>query len=180
MISPSGRVSLVGVTEQVLDRQKYEGSWLAPGVPPGYDDELRGAHLAMARRAYRAGYHGVVGFDSFAADTGETFPAVEINARLNMSMYALAVMHRLGVFSAGCLRSYTLKETETTRLRSFLDRLGAARLYRPGRGSGLLPLSFSGRTTPVSAGVLRFHLLYLGDGREEIEALRRDTEAQFR
>jgi hypothetical protein len=72
----------------------------------------------------------------------------------------------IGVASAGCLRSYTLKWAETTQLGVFFDRLGRERLYRPGQSAAVIPLSFTGRTTPSSAGLLRFHLLYLGGDRE--------------
>jgi hypothetical protein len=172
LVLPSGQVSPLGSSEQLLADQKYKGNFMPSPERAREPAELYVQQRRVARHAFEAGYRGVLGIDSVLTEQGELFPVIELNGRFNLSTYALAVLEKLGHPGPACLRSYTVPRSQTLALQDLFQRGGRSELplYRPGRG-GVLPLGFTGKNTPLSKGLVRFIPLLLADGDEHVFAL---------
>jgi hypothetical protein len=172
LVLPSGEVSPLGSSEQLLADQKYKGNFMPRREQAREPAALSAQQRRMARRAFEAGYRGVLGIDSVLTERGESFPVIELNGRFNLSTYALAVLEKLGHQGPACLKSYTVPRARPLALHELFEsggRLGLP-LYHAERG-GVLPLGFTGMSTPVSKKVMRFIPLIVGESDESVLAL---------
>lgn len=88
-------------------------------------DELREAANRIGSRLYADGYFGVVGVDAILGADDTLYPALEINARLNMSSYQGPVTERfLGSGAAALAKHYTLRLTGEVRFDRIRSALG--------------------------------------------------------
>jgi hypothetical protein len=178
LILPDGNILYLGHTEQVLAKQKYLGNNIPRGWPQTFHEDQFHTYEQIAQRAYREGYHGIIGIDSFITYGGVWFPCVELNARFNLSTYALAFLERIGYPNVACFKNYLMKWHKTLSLQEFFDVLDVPWLRR-GMESGVVPLIFTGRTSPASRGLLRLGMLFLADAPLEVNALRSAFEVRL-
>jgi hypothetical protein len=172
LVLPSGEVFPLGSSEQLLADQKYKGNFMPMPSRTREPEALREQQRRIAVHAHAAGYRGVLGIDSVLTRQGELFPVIELNGRFNLSTYALAVLQKVGHRGPACLKSYTVPCTRSVQLQELFESAGpfGLPLYRPGR-PGLLPLGFTGTTTPLSKKVMRFIPLILADSDERVHSL---------
>ena len=172
LVLPSGEVSPLGSSEQLLSDQKYKGNFMPSPERAREPAALYAQQRRMARHAFEVGYRGVLGIDSVLTEQGECFPVIELNGRFNLSTYALAVLEKLGHRGPACLRSYTVPRSHALALQDLFESGGRLHLplYCAERG-GVLPLGFTGQNTPASKGLVRFIPLILGESEERVLAL---------
>jgi hypothetical protein len=116
-------------------------------VPARIDAEqqalLEGSADALATALFAAGYTGVVGVDALLDTKGALYPVIEVNARNNMSTYALPLQEQVLAEDAVQLsRYYSLSLSEPIRFSQLADILDGLLITEPA-GQGLLVTDFA-------------------------------------
>lgn len=179
LLYASGRIEFLGSGEQVLRRQVYEGNRFTGArseLPP---PALSHHHTIMAQHLLGSGYRGVIGIDSISCSNGEVFPVIEVNGRMNMSTYALAMLDQLHHKGHATLRSYTFKMAKQLPLDEFQKITGEGSFFRKGDEDGVMILGYTGLTSPLTMGVIRVILLYLAPTAEAVASLQGDFERRL-
>ena len=86
-IDRAGAVRFDFVKEALTAGGVHQGHVMPPALGERHLDELREAALRIGGRLYADGFFGVVGVDAILGADDTLYPALEINARLNMSSY---------------------------------------------------------------------------------------------
>jgi len=107
IVLPSGELYFLQQTEQILREQRYEGNYFRSRANSPNTEEILKQQIAISQKAYENGYHGILGIDSFETFDNSIFPVLEINARINMSTFVLAILERIDYFNDACAMTYT-------------------------------------------------------------------------
>jgi hypothetical protein len=93
-IDRDGRVTLDFVKQALTEGGVHKGHVMPAELTPAQLAEISDAAATIGKRLYADGFRGVVGVDAIAGADGKLYPALEINARLNMSTYQGSVVER--------------------------------------------------------------------------------------
>jgi hypothetical protein len=171
-ILADGTVRLVGIAEEICDRERYLGNFLdaqADDVPPDVLDAVTGI---MARAGTR-GYRGILGIDVAFTRDGQR-RVLDLNFRVNGSTAAVWLRPVLASGRTSCvmrLRGWTAPD-----LGTLLHAAGPA----VDRGA-LVPLGVYDPTACEMGGVPRLHGLVVAESRAAVaDEARRLAEAGLR
>jgi hypothetical protein len=142
------RIALFDLTDQILSRRSiHEGNVAPPAYleeNPGLREELLHQGEVAARWLHGEGYRGTASGDFHVVGRKGAFEVrlCEVNARITGASYPslLARLFRPG--GAWLMRNVRLAQPYPSRL--ILDALDrACLLFRPGSGSGVVPINFN-------------------------------------
>lgn len=137
------------VKEALTEGGVHRGHRVPPRVDAGQRALLESAADALGAALFEAGYTGVVGVDALVDATGDLYPVIEVNARNNMSTYALPLQEQiLAEGSMHLSRYYPLRLREPISFAALAEILGEV-LMTGSRRSGLLVTDFA----TVNAGL---------------------------
>jgi len=176
-----GRVSCVGVTDQILNGDlKHEGN-IYPSGARTLQDMLNSARQ-MAHWLQAQGYWGLAGFDFgeyFNRETGQfAHFLAEVNPRINGAAYPKALVEHLNrgqrQKNKPCIGAFLAADI-TTPAKSFaeLARLSGHLFFDPKTGKGLVP---------YNVGCLengRCSVALLGQSRSEVIRMYENLQALF-
>ena len=149
MFIDDDRVCLYDITEQILDDDSvHEGNFAQSFTAHRVNDEhrelLRQARL-VGEWLWRQGYRGTGSVDFHVAERNQGDAEVrvcEVNARVTGATYPSMLARRFEPDGACMMRN--LRFHEELRPGDLIERLDTASLlYRPGSGSGCLPINFN-------------------------------------
>jgi hypothetical protein len=170
LLLPSGRVRYLGRTRQLLEKQKYRGNviaadWREPPAPAVHDGQL-----ALLRYLLQLGYFGFVGIDTLETPDGAVFPIIEVNARLNLSTFALALLERTGHAGAASMTLDSVRTDKRLDGPAEIERL-AGELVKDGCGcAGVVPMAMS--TSASGSRTVRLVTMCLADDEPGLAAAR--------
>lgn len=95
-ISKNGKITLLGITEQVISFTSYKGSVYPIKMQDEIINQYKNFGQVIGEKLYKLGYFGIVGIDSFILNDNSIIPAIEINARLNQSTFFYPIMKLFG------------------------------------------------------------------------------------
>ena len=93
-IDRTGAVRLDFVKRALTHNGVHKGHLMPAGLTGEQHALIAGTAAALGERLYRDGFFGVVGIDAILSTDGRLYPALELNARLNMSTYQGTVVER--------------------------------------------------------------------------------------
>jgi carbamoyl-phosphate synthase L subunit-like protein/pre ATP-grasp domain-containing protein len=93
-IARTGTVQLDFVKRALTANGVHKGHLMPAGLDAGQHALVADTAAALGERLYKDGFHGVVGVDAILTTDGRLYPALELNARLNMSTYQGTVTER--------------------------------------------------------------------------------------
>ncbi|GGF90652.1 ATP-grasp domain-containing protein [Paenibacillus aceti] len=111
----NGTCRILAITSQEInDVGVYKGSDLNPAVPEQIMEAYKSELEQLGRILLEQGYQGFAGVDSIIDKQGRLIPVIEINARLTMVTYMLAIRDQLisDGFAYIAIRFYDLKSPE--------------------------------------------------------------------
>lgn len=126
LVTPDGGVRLLCIKEAVTRNGIHMGHYSPPLLTPHQREDYQVAAEALGKRLFQSGFVGIAGIDSIIDQQGNVYPALEINARFNMSTYQLALDQMVPSRSTTVVKHYPLLTGERvafSRLRAALEPL---------------------------------------------------------
>ncbi|HEV2861254.1 MAG TPA: ATP-grasp domain-containing protein [Pyrinomonadaceae bacterium] len=177
-ISADGEVRLLALKEIATLNGVHQGHRFPPELSAAQTDAYEQAAQALGRRLFADGFTGIVGLDSIIDREGEVYPALEINARFNMSTYQLGLERLIGPSAKVVAKYYPLVLAEPVSFAQVRDALGDQLFDPKGNGSGVLIQNFA--TVNVNAKKAegetfkgRLYALVVGHSFDETERIDR-------
>lgn len=177
-ISADGEVRLLALKEIVTLNGVHQGHRFPPELSDAQAAAYEQAAQALGRRLYADGFTGIVGLDSIIDRDGEVYPALEINARFNMSTYQLGLERLIGPSARVVAKYYPLVLTEPVSFARVRECIGDQLFGAAGGGAGVLIQNFA--TVNVNAqsaggGTFkgRLYALVVGGSFDETERIDR-------
>lgn len=175
VVGRDGSVAFETVKAALTEGGVHRGHLFPPPLDPGHTAALEAAAQVLGKGLAQAGYYGVAGVDAMLGRDGTLYPCLEINARFNMATFQNRLAERL--LTPGRCALATVFDLEPARAHGF-DEVRAALgdlLLDAGCARGVLVTN----TATLRAGVTpgrrskgRLYAVCLGDGPEDVDALR--------
>ncbi|MDP4094931.1 MAG: ATP-grasp domain-containing protein [Bacillota bacterium] len=86
-VSPSGKVTVFSIKQQLLNDTVYIGSKLPPDLSEDEITQYQNYGRIIGEYLYSIGYSGVAGIDSIITKDSTIIPIIEINGRFTLSTY---------------------------------------------------------------------------------------------
>lgn len=171
-IDKSGAVAIDGYQKNLSKGFAYFGTepLSAEELERILDSPYPETVMRIARDMAEKGYHGYACIDSMIAD-GQVVPLIEINPRMSLSRFNLALQEKLGV---KCRLSYRegrrAEDINAEKLLRILDEEGI--LYTAEREKGVIPLAPCTWDVPGASGKkVRIYYLTAADKQEDYEEI---------
>jgi hypothetical protein len=182
LVTPDGGVRLLCIKEAVTRNGVHMGHYSPPVLSPRQRDSYEAAAAALGKRLFQSGFVGIAGIDSIIDQQGEVYPALEINARFNMSTYQLALDQMVPPQSTSVVKHYPLAigdHVPFSRLRAVLESM----LFGLGgrtEGVGIMCFGTVNCNSPgaTSSAKGRLYVFLTAHDRDAIKQL--DSEVQAR
>ena len=177
-ISASGEVRLLAIKEIVTQNGVHLGHRFPPALSDAQTACYEQAAQAIGRRLFADGFTGIAGLDSIIGREGEVYPALEINARFNMSTYQLGLEHLIGPTAKVIAKYYPLVLAEPVSFVRVRDCIGDKLFGATGDGAGVLIQNFAtvnvnARTADGGTFKGRLYALVVGESFKQIERIDR-------
>jgi hypothetical protein len=108
LVTPDGGIRLLCIKEAVTRNGVHMGHYSPPLLAPRQRESYEIAAVALGKRLFQSGFVGIAGIDSIIDQQGDVYPALEINARFNMSTYQLALDRMVPPESTTVVKHYPL------------------------------------------------------------------------
>ena len=177
-ISANGEVRLLAVKEIATLNGVHQGHRFPPSLSDAQTSAYEQAAQAIGKRLFVDGFTGIAGLDSIIDREGVVYPALEINARFNMSTYQLGLERLIGHSAKVIAKYYPLVLSEPVSFAQVRDSIGDNLFGAHGDGAGVLVQNFAtvnvnARTAGGSAFKGRLYTLVVGKSFEQIEEIDR-------
>jgi len=184
LITPDGGVRLLCIKEAVTRHGVHMGHYSPSLLTPRQREDYETAAAALGKRLFQNGFVGIAGIDSIIDQHGDVYPALEINARFNMSTYQLALDQMVPPQSTTVVKHYPLViggRVPFSRLRAALEPV----LFGiDGRSEGVGIMCFGtvncNVPTADSSAKGRLYVFLTTKERSAIEQLDADVQARLR
>jgi hypothetical protein len=177
-ISSDGKVRLLAIKEIATLNGVHQGHRFPPVLTDAQTASYEQAAQAIGQRLFADGFTGIAGLDSIIDREGEVYPALEINARFNMSTYQLGLERLIGPSAKVIAKYYPLVLDEHLSFARVRDCIGDQLFGAMGDGAGVLIQNFA--TVNVNAptaegGVFkgRLYTLVVGESFQQVEQIDR-------
>jgi len=177
-ISANGEVRLLAVKEIATLNGVHQGHRFPPVLSDAQTSAYEHAAQTIGRRLFADGFTGIAGLDSIIDREGEVYPALEINARFNMSTYQLGLERLIGHSAKVIAKYYPLVLAEPVSFAQVHDSIGDKLFGIHGDGAGVLIQNFAtvnvnARTSGGDTFKGRLYTLVVGRSFEQIEEIDR-------
>lgn len=183
-ISANGEVRLLSIKELMTQGGVHLGHRFPPVLSAAQTECYEEAAQAIGGRLFKDGFTGIVGLDSVIDREGNVYPALEINARFNMSTYQLGLERLIPPSAKVLAKYYPLVLAGPASFAQISDRLRAELFQPSGDGSGVIIQNFA--TVNVNArraseGTFkgRLYALIVGKSFEHLEQIDQAVSARL-
>lgn len=182
LITPGGDVTVMSIKESITANGVHAGHRQPPPLTAEQRQSLMDAGTAIGQRLSGLGFFGIVGIDAIVDSAGVIYPLLELNARLNMSTYELALDRFVGCDQFADYTSYSFRLAARVTFAELATYLRPY-LLEPGiRRAGVMVHCFSTLNANVEAGRGRWvrgrvHCLLVGRSPAHVHAIGQEVYA---
>lgn len=154
------KIEFLCESKQIINNGLYCGSYFVSNKEE--NNYFQEGMALLLNKIKELGYEGVVGIDSIVCVTGENYPCIEINARINMSTFIFALKERLKISSNVCHIWEDIiisKDTHFIQVRNLL----CDEEFQPTKKKGIICINFFVTSYSSVTKKCRVHFLIAGE-----------------
>lgn len=165
----NGRTELLGVVEQIIERNRHVGSRDVT-LSPELQSRIEGAVAKLGERLAKEGFHrGIFGLDAFVLKDGQRFLPYDLNPCISQAFFPLYLKQRVERLY-GPARHFQVHLYATFPEVTFAEVQATGSLIRPGSSYGMVPILFtSSRSQGTAFGRATLMALFLADSRHDLK-----------